>query len=90
MRERLGLEADLTGVVVSEVKVSSPADKAGIRVGDIIVRIGKDAVRGMDDFKRLMKEHALPNESVLIRVFRGEEIPTVTVLKVPGDYVPEP
>ena len=90
MRERLGLEADLTGVVVSEVKVSSPADKAGIRVGDIIVRIGKDAVRGMDDFKRLMKEHALPNESVLIRVFRGEVFPTVTVLKVTGDYVPEP
>jgi S1-C subfamily serine protease len=90
MRERLGLDGDLAGVVVSEVKASSPADKAGIRVGDIVVRIGKYAVRNMDDFKRLMKEQAQPGGSVLIRLFRGEEIPTVAVLKVPNDYVPEP
>lgn len=90
IRERLGLAEEVKGVIVGEVEFNSPADKAGIRAGDIVVRVGKEAVENVDDFKRLMKEQAAPGASVLIRLYRGEEIPTVAVLKVPGDYVPEP
>lgn len=89
LRERLGLEPELTGVIVSEVDFNSPADKAGIRAGDIVVRIGKENVTSADDFRRLMKEHAQPGASILIRLHRGEQIPRVAVLNVPDDYRPE-
>jgi len=89
LRERLGLEPELTGVIVSEVDFNSPADKAGIRAGDIVVRVGKEPVKTVEDFRRVMKEQAQPGASVLIRLYRGEEIPTVAVLKVPEDYKPE-
>lgn len=89
LRERLGLETGQTGVVVSEVDFNSPADKAGIQAGDIVIRVGKQPIKNVDDFRRLMKEQAQPGASILIRLYRGEQIPTVAVLKVPGDYKPE-
>jgi serine protease Do len=89
LRERLGLETDLTGVVVSEVDFNSPADKAGIQAGDIVIRVGKQPIKNVDDFRGLMKEQAQPGASILIRLYRGEQIPTVAVLKVPEDYKPE-
>ena len=89
MRQRLGVEEQLTGVIVSDVEFNSPADKAGIQAGDIVVRVGKEPVENVGDFRRLMKEQAQPGASVLIRLYRGEDVPTVAVLKVPVDYKPE-
>ena len=89
LRQRLGVEEQLTGVIVSDVEFNSPADKAGIQAGDIVVRVGKEPVENVGDFRRLMKEQAQPGASVLIRLYRGEDVPTVAVLKVPVDYKPE-
>lgn len=89
LRERLGLEDEIQGVIVAEIEFNSPADKAGIRAGDIIMRVGREPVNDMDDFARLMREKAKPGASILIRLYRGETIPTVAVLKVPSDHEPE-
>ncbi len=42
----LGLDAEKTGVVVSEVVSGSPAAEKGLQIGDILKRFGQRAVKG--------------------------------------------
>jgi S1-C subfamily serine protease len=52
----LGL-ADSRGVVVRGVRDSSPADKAGIRAGDVITELDHKPVANAGDMKRLLAAH---------------------------------
>ncbi len=81
VREKLGLQVhDLTGeltkhyknqtgVAVMEVDKDSPADTAGLRKGDLIKEINKQAVTSSKEFATTMKDIA-PQTDVLLRVFR--------------------
>ena len=42
----------MDGVVVTAVKPDGPADKAGIKSGDVIKRIKETAVANVDDFEK--------------------------------------
>jgi serine protease Do len=53
----LGL-ADSRGVVVRGVRDSSPAEKAGIRPGDVITEVDHQPVANAADMKRLLAKHA--------------------------------
>jgi serine protease Do len=53
----LGL-ADSRGVVVRGVRDSSPAEKAGIRAGDVITELDHQPVANAGDMKRLLAQHA--------------------------------
>ena len=53
----LGL-ADARGVVVRGVRDSSPAEKAGIRPGDVITEMDHQPVANAADLKRLLAKHA--------------------------------
>ena len=50
--------ADSRGVVVRGVRDSSPADKAGIRAGDVITELDHQPVANAGDMKRLLAQHA--------------------------------
>jgi S1-C subfamily serine protease len=50
-----GLEA-ASGVLVLSVEPSSPAERAGVREGDVIVGFGARAIEGIDDLHRLLIE----------------------------------
>ena len=54
---QLGL-ADARGVVVRGVRDSSPAEKAGIRAGDVITELDHQPVANAGDMKRLLAQHA--------------------------------
>ncbi len=53
----LGL-GDAHGVVVRGVRDSSPAEKAGIRPGDVITEIDHQRVANAADMKRVLAKHA--------------------------------
>ncbi len=42
------------GVVVTEMETGSPAEQAGIRVGDVILEIDRKRINGLDDFRQVV------------------------------------
>lgn len=64
---RIALDVD-HGVLVERVQEESPAEKADIRVGDIITKIDDDMIK---DYKTLRKVVAAkPNDRVSMTVYR--------------------
>ena len=47
---------DGEGVLIRSVENGSPGEAAGLRAGDVIVRVGKERVAGIHDWNRLMRE----------------------------------
>lgn len=58
------------GVLLSGATPGSPADRAGIRGGDVLTRIGDHAVANLQDFTNALRAHK-PGDRVRISVLRG-------------------
>lgn len=69
LAERMGLE-DTEGVVVIRVLPGSPADRGGLRRGDVIKEVNRTPIRGTRDFYRAIDE-VKKGDVVLFRVLRG-------------------
>jgi serine protease Do len=67
---RLGRSKAQSGVVVTDIEVNSPAERAGLRVGDIIREINRNPVKDVRDFERLTNQ-LNPNAAVLLLLNRG-------------------
>jgi S1-C subfamily serine protease len=67
------------GVLVVSVVERSPASRAGIRAGDILVRFGNEAVSGIDDLHRMLTDERI-GIATPVEVIRGVERATVTVV----------
>ncbi|MEL6735820.1 MAG: trypsin-like peptidase domain-containing protein, partial [Pseudomonadota bacterium] len=82
--ESLGL-AQASGTIVAGVQDGSPAEKDGLRSGDVIQKVDGQDVKGPKELVRLIASYE-PSETAKITVFRsGEsvEVP-VTLGKLPG------
>jgi serine protease Do len=68
-----------SGVLVRSVEKGSRADRAGLRAGDIITRVGEQAVHDTSDFTHAL--HARSGGSVTVAVIRDkkEQILTITL-----------
>jgi len=67
VKSRFALTVD-SGVIVIAVEVASPAEKAGIRIGDVIYEIDRTAIKNLNDYIG-----AIENVSgdVLVGTYRG-------------------
>jgi serine protease Do len=69
LRKQYGLDDKTKGVVVTEVDPQSPAAKRGIKVGDVIVEAGPDAVTSVADVAAgIEKIRKAGRKAVLLRV----------------------
>jgi len=78
LSQAFGLE-DERGALVSEVTPESPAQKAGMKAGDVIIEFDGKAIREMTDLPRLVAATAAGKE-VTVKVVREKKIETLTVV----------
>jgi serine protease Do len=78
LENRLGV-SDTGGVIVSLVEGGSPADRAGIRTGDVIIRFANAAVGPVNALNRLRQRitHTPPDSTVAIELLRRHQHLTV-------------
>jgi S1-C subfamily serine protease len=69
------------GVMVLGVESQSPAERAGLARGDIIIAMGSEPVAGVDRLHRLLSEDVIERD-VPITVLRDQEKVTLTVRPV--------
>jgi membrane-associated protease RseP (regulator of RpoE activity) len=69
------------GVLLSGVMPESPADKAGLRKGDVLVEMDGTPVDNLGDFSGILKAHQ-PGDEVGVVVLRGEARITANVTLV--------
>jgi S1-C subfamily serine protease len=67
-----------SGAMVISIEPNSPAQKAGLRERDVIIRFREARVAGVDDLHRQLTESA-PGESAAIIVLRGTDLVELTV-----------
>ncbi|PKB66738.1 MAG: hypothetical protein BZY81_06470 [SAR202 cluster bacterium Io17-Chloro-G4] len=60
------------GVLIQDTIVGGPADRAGIRPGDIIVSADGHELATVSDLTRLLKQEFVVEQEVTIEIFRGE------------------
>ena len=68
-RESLGLPDDVSGVIITDVQRGTPAAKAGLRRGDVIVEVDKKQIENLDDFRKVMDDYK--KDKVMVVIFRG-------------------
>jgi serine protease Do len=88
----VGLERP-NGALVADVEPNSPAEKAGIKAGDVIVAVNDVSVARSEHLPRTVVKHA-PGSTVSVRIFREGQTLTKTatldVLKQPKEERVEP
>lgn len=77
LKEAFGAEGN-QGVLISQVSGDSAADKAGLKAGDVITRIGDDIVAGVVDVHAALKDHAA-GDTVDVVILRQHKTMTVLV-----------
>jgi serine protease Do len=73
------LNRDARECRIAEVDEGSPAEKAGLKAGDVVIRFDGNEVEDFEDLLTLIAKHK-PGEKVPIRVRRGKEILNLKVV----------
>jgi serine protease Do len=68
-----------TGVMVFQVEQGTPARKAGLAMGDVIVGLDQKPVTSFYDLPRLLTEDLIGKKTT-IKILRGEKIAQLTVV----------
>ena len=68
-RDRMGLDEDVTGVVVTALEADGAAARAGLRVGDVILRVGESEIGATRDVVEALA--ASDNKPALLLISRG-------------------
>lgn len=82
----LGLETT-KGVIVSYIDEGGPADKAGLKRGDIIIKINDEIVEDADDAEIAVSDLKIGEEVKLVIIRNGEEN---TLTLIPQEYKDKP
>jgi len=61
------------GALVLHAEEDGPAAEAGVRAGDVIVRLGEETIGGAADLRRAIAEHEPGDEAELVVLRKGEK-----------------
>ncbi|MGC2660537.1 MAG: S1C family serine protease [Bryobacteraceae bacterium] len=71
LRDKHGIQAE-SGLIVLSVETDSPAERAGLQLGDVLVSIDGQALEDVDDLQSLLRGDAV-NKTVKAKILRGGE-----------------
>jgi S1-C subfamily serine protease len=74
-------------VLVTEVSPGGPADRAGLRPRDIILRVGGASIAGVDDLQRMLTDELIGRSTDVV-VLRDGTLRTLTVVPAEGSARP--
>ena len=77
LREALAIPKD-AGLLVAEVYKDSPADKAGLRAGDVILKMDRRTIMDVDDMQRVL-DYFEPGEQLQVVIIREKKQEQFTV-----------
>jgi len=77
LADQTGIDQD-TGVMVFSVERGSPAKKAGLTMGDVIIKFNGKPVTDFYDLPRLLADDVIGKETK-ITILRGEKLVTFTI-----------
>lgn len=80
-----GIEAK-SGVLVTGVEPGSPAERAGLASGDIIVEFDGKAVTGVDDLHRLLVTESIGTRTTIVALRKADRL---VLAIVPEEFTPE-
>ena len=69
LAKSFNLPSDVKGAIVSEVSADSPAEKAGVKPGDVILQVGGRKIADMNELRNTVASIE-PDTKVEIKVFR--------------------
>jgi serine protease Do len=81
-REKFTLDADVSGLVVTQVDAESPAAAKGIQEGDVITDAGQKAVTSVDEFQAQIDAAVDAGRQSLLVLVRREGQPRFVVLNL--------
>ncbi|MBE0478856.1 trypsin-like peptidase domain-containing protein [Candidatus Aerophobetes bacterium] len=79
VKERFKLTVD-SGIYIAQVAPQSPADKAKIKEGDVIVKIDDYAIKSAEDVREMLKNAKVGQKVNLLLVRQGEYKETIVEL----------
>lgn len=79
VRNSLNLETNKGNVVVANVTKGSPAENAGLRPGDIVLRVDNKRIKSMNDFYTLLNKS--DDNEVMLRIYRGNREAIIGIVK---------
>ena len=103
LRRYMGLDEDQTGIYVQKVIKGGPADRAGLKAGDVVMRMGDYTVSNTGQFEHplygktslvhLIRTHYYVGDTVEVQVFRDHRTLTLNVTldhRSPDQYLVPP
>ena len=79
VRDSLNLETNKGSVIVANVVKGSPAEAAGLRPGDIVLRVDNRRIKSMSDFYEEL--NSADDDEVMLRIYRGSREAIVGIVK---------
>ncbi|MEP3345394.1 MAG: Do family serine endopeptidase [Litoreibacter sp.] len=84
LREQLGLDASLDGLVVKDVAEDSDAFEKGLRAGDLIVEAGQQKISSVDDLEARIEDAKEAGRKSFLMLIRRDGDPRFVALSLDG------
>lgn len=76
--EDITADSGQRGAIIREVVVGSPADKAGLKRGDLVLKIGDQEINGFGDLSQKIRQYK-PSDKVKVTVLRDGKEETLEI-----------
>ena len=75
-------------VFVQKVQADSPAERAGLKSGDIVLAIGGEKISKLEQFYSVLWKDRRPGDDIVLTVLQGTDVQRITVKSIDrADYV---